>query len=150
MSSVTVGVKIRKGNFLIDNQCTNSAQHIGTSEVSLQRVGKLPYLLCPSITELVGLSLERYQLDVKAILSLAVIQQHEGGTKYILPLQNGVTISHPNELFRTETFSSCVLDQRTVVTFDDSQISQTSTRPPIAAPLNNWMVPDLSTPSRNN
>ena len=103
MSSVTVGVKIRKGNFLLENQCTNATQLIGASEVSLQRIGILPYLLCPSVTELASLSLDRHQLEVRSVISLAVIQQREGGTKYILPLHNGVTITIPNRFLEENT-----------------------------------------------
>ena len=143
MSSVTVGIKIRKGNFLLENQCTNAIQLVGVSEVSPQRIGVLPYLLCPSVTELANLSLERHQLDVRAILSLAVIQQREGGTMYILPLHNGITISHPETLLRGENFSSCILDQRTVATFDDSQISPAPSGSPRMTPSSNWVMPGL-------
>ena len=67
-----------------------------------------------------GSSLERYHLQLTSILSAAVIQHAEGSTRYLVPLQDGIVINHPDDLFQEEEVMCSVLDQRTVITFDDS------------------------------
>ena len=122
MSNITIGIKVQTGSLVIENEVTNNLIP-GIINAAPERIGSLPYLLSPTIGEAVALPLDWYKLSLKAIISLAVIQQTEGSQRYLLPLQNGVVVNHPGDLFRSEDFSSCVLDQRTVVTFDESWVA---------------------------
>ena len=72
------------------------------------------------IGEAITLPIDRYKLDLKAILSIAVLQQSEGELRYLVPLQGGLILNHPEDLFRGEGFNSCRLDQNTVISFDET------------------------------
>ena len=107
----------------MENQVTNNLIP-GIIDATPKLIGSLPYFLSPTIGEAVSLPLDRHKPLLKAIISLPVIQKIEGSQKYLVPLQNGVVVCHPEDLFRREDFTSCVLDQRTVVTFDESWVTQ--------------------------
>ena len=133
MSNITVSVKVQTGSLIIENQVTNNRLP-GVIEATPQRVGSLPYLLSPTVGEAIALPLDRYRLSIKGIISLAVIQQAEGSQRYLLPLQNGVGVNHPGDLLRSEDFTCCVLDQRTVVTFDEPWVTPRHTENRVRAP----------------
>ena len=89
-------------------------------DASLLRIGTIPALLAPALGQAMLLPLERYQMQLTSIFSAAVIQHAEGSTRYLVPLQDGVTINHPDDLFQSDDFTCSILDQRTIVTFDDT------------------------------
>ena len=74
MSNITIGIKVQTGSLVIENQVTNNLIP-GIINAAPERIGSLPYLLSPTIGEAVALPLDRYKLSLKAIISLAVIQQ---------------------------------------------------------------------------
>ena len=115
---------------MFKNQFTSS-QYPTAINASFSRVGALPKILAPIVGEVITLPLERYKLDLKSILSVAVLQQSDGHVRYVVPLQDGIVINHPEDLFQGEDFTSCILDQRTVVTFDST-----------------WATPRQALPSR--
>ena len=122
MCSYTVALKIQKDGYTFKNEFT-SFHYPDAINTASQRVGTIPYLISPMVGEAITLPLDRYKLDLKTILSIAVLQQSEGQVRYLVPLQGGLTLNHPEDLFRGEGFNSCKLDQHTVVTFDDTWIT---------------------------
>ena len=130
MCSHTVAIKVEKEGYTFKNQYTSS-QYPTAIHAPFSRVGILPRILAPLVGEVITLPLERYKLDLKTILAVAVLQQTDGNVRYVVPLQDGVVINHPDDLFQGEDFTSCILDQRTVVTFDST-----------------WATPYQSLPSR--
>ena len=130
MCSQTVAIKLEKDGYTFKNQFTTTNYPTAVHS-SFSRVGLLPRILASIVGEAITLPLERYKLDLKTILSVAVLQQTDGDLRYLVPLQDGIIINHPDDLFVGEDFSSCVLDQRTVVTFDST-----------------WALPRQSLPSR--
>ena len=72
------------------------------------------------IGEAITLPIDRYKLDLKAILSIAVLQQSEGDVRYLVPLHAGLKLNQLEDLFRGEGFNSCKLDQHTVISFDET------------------------------
>ena len=85
-------------------------------------------------------TVEKYRLNLKTILSVAVLQQSDGYTRYLVPLQDGIIINHPDDLLHGEDFTSCILDQRTVVTFDSTWATPRQSLP-------NTTTPDYQLPS---
>ena len=118
MCSYTVGLKIQKDGYTFKNEFT-SFQYPHAINTAFQKIGSIPYMISPMIGEAITLPTDRYRLDLKAILSIAVLQQSEGEVRYLVPLQNGMILNHPEDLFRGEGFNSCKLDQHTVITFDE-------------------------------
>ena len=119
MCSYTVALKIQKDGYTFKNDFT-SFQYPHAINTAFQRVGSIPYLISPMIGEAITLPIDRYKLDLKAILSIAVLQQSEGELRYLVPLQGGLILNHPEDLFRGEGFNSCRLDQNTVISFDET------------------------------
>ena len=119
MCSFTVGLKIQKDGYTFKNEFT-SFQYPHAINTAFQRIGSIPYLISPMIGEAISHPIDRYKFDLKAILSIAVLQQSEGDVRYLVPLQAGLTLNHPEDLFRGEGFNSCKLDQHTVITFDET------------------------------
>lgn len=116
--SITIGVKVQKEELVFKNQYTNTGAP-GVANVSLQRIGALPALLAPTVNQAIVLPLEKNHFEIRSILSIAEIQYRGSPTRYVVPLQDGICVSHPEELLQGDGFTCCILDQKTVVTFDD-------------------------------
>ena len=119
MCSYTVALKIQKDGYTFKNDFT-SFQYPHAINTAFQRIGSIPYLISPMVGEAITLPIDRYKLDLKALLSIAVLQQSEGNTRYLVPLQGGLILNHPEDLFRGEGFNSCKLYQNTVITYDET------------------------------
>ena len=77
MCSYTVGLKIQKDGYTFKNEFT-SFQYPHAINTAFQKIGSIPYMISPMIGEAITLPIDRYWLDLKAILSIAVLQQYEG------------------------------------------------------------------------
>ena len=119
MCSHTVAIKVEKDGYTFKNQFTTT-NYPSAIHAPFLKIGLLPRILAPQIGEVITLPYEKYRLDLKTILSVAVLQQSDGYTRYLVPLQDGIIINHPDDLLHGEDFTSCILDQRTVVTFDST------------------------------
>ena len=121
MCSYTIALKIQKDGCTFKNDFT-SFHYPHAINTAFQRIGSIPYLIAPMVGEAITLPIDRYKLDLKVILSIAVLQQSEGDIRYLVPLQGGVILNHPEDLFRGEGFNSCKLDQNTVISFDETWV----------------------------
>ena len=105
MCSYTVALKIQKDGYTFKNDFT-SFQYPHAINTAFQRIGSIPYLISPMIGEVITLPIDRYKLDLKTILFIAVLQQSEGDVRYSVPLHAGLTLNHPEDLFRVSEIHS--------------------------------------------
>ena len=151
MCSHTVAIKVEKDGYTFKNQFTTT-NYPSAIHAPFLKIGLLPRILAPQIGEVITLPYEKYRLDLKTILSVAVLQQSDGYTRYLVPLQDGIIINHPDDLLHGEDFTSCILDQRTVVTFDSTwatprQSLPNTTTPDYQLPSGTWTQSNIWNPS---
>ena len=151
MCSHTVAIKVEKDGYTFKNQFTTT-NYPSAIHAPFLKIGLLPRILAPQIGEVITLPYEKYRLDLKTILSVAVLQQSDGYTRYLVPLQDGIIINHPDDLLHSEDFTSCILDQRTVITFDSTwatprQSLPNTTTPDYQLPSGTWTQSNIWNPS---
>ena len=117
MSSFTLSISCRKDNLSVKyGSKSNSSPRLGST--SIRQLATVPTLLTPAAEKLISLPLELYNLEVRDVWSMAVLERPDyRGVKYLAPLTGALVMNHIDPIFCSEDMVSCKLDDCTIVTF---------------------------------
>ena len=115
-----LSLQVSKDGLSIKNGVlNNTSPWIGNT--SLCQIAALPYHLSPTVDKAIALPLHAYDLELKSILSMAIIGRPNNSTRYITPLDDRIMINHWDPIFSTDMLTCCKFDDQTVITFYDDK-----------------------------
>ena len=127
--SYTIGIKVVKDRITFKYGVKKTTTLLTND--SMHQVAALPYLLSPIVEKISALPLQIYDLNLKEILPLAILESPIYGTRYLTPLDSRIVLNHWDPIFQTESrlpgfhFSCCKLDDYTIVTFQQDEMEKT-------------------------
>ena len=127
--SYTIGIQLRKDELTFKYGVRNTTSLI--ADDSLNQIAALPHLLSPIVERVSALPLKLYDLNLKEILPLAILESPIYGVRYLTPLDPRIVLNHWDPIFQTGTkqpgfqFFCCKLDDYTIVTFQQNEMERT-------------------------
>ena len=96
----------------------------------IHHLSPLPHLLSPVVEKISALPLDVFNLELKEILPLAILESPVYGVKYLTPLDSKLILNHWDPMFQSGfkqpgfQFYCCKLDDYTIVSFQQDEVEK--------------------------